>query len=107
MSGRLWKAYLNFQSPRLATWVRILGDRYAQVPLCDPKIVRAKLGETEAEVYQLDVEKLSPAQRGKLIAWISETFGDPIDEVQAELERNGFPIRAEDVVVEFSLRAFI
>lgn len=107
MNG-LWSATLDSRSPRYAHWNRILGGD--DVPLKSPASFLADfggLGEKHVEVYAVDLAKFSPDQTQRLIEFITERFGAPASEVSKELATNGFPIRAADVFIAFSLRAFI
>ncbi len=46
-------------------------------------------------------------QRSRLLGQIAQRFGVPIYEVEAEIAKSGFPIRAADVLVSFDMRAFV
>jgi hypothetical protein len=107
MSNSLWTARLNPESPRFETWWLILGSDV--VPLLSPRTYRANFGEAEVNVtiYKLDVANFTVDQRDRLVQWISEKFGAAPAEINRELEAVGFPIREVDVVVAYSLRAFI
>jgi hypothetical protein len=105
-SKPLWAAHLNPNSPRYETWARILaGD---EVPLVKPVASRANLGdEKNVEVYVLDIQRLTADQRDRLVQWVAEKFGVPPAAVNEQLESVGFPIREADVIVAFSMRAFL
>lgn len=116
--NRLWWATLNSSSPRYEIWRNILdGD---EVPLKHPAAQRATLGvpiieravgtpamEENVEVYVLNLYGLTKFQIERLVAFISEKFRTPTHEVEETIRREGFPIRADDVIVAFSLRAFL
>lgn len=103
---KLWDAHLFPQSPRYAEWERILGTN--EVPLRSSMPFRATLGEDSDSVYLLDTEKLSPEQRSRLIQHVAKKFGAEQAEVAAQLDQDRhFPIREADVVVAFSMRAFL
>ena len=106
MSTELWQAILNPQGPNYQTWLEIFGTN--QVPLKNPAEVKAQLhGEGQADVYILDIEALTLPQRARLWSKVAKKFNAPIYEVQAEIAKKGFPIRAADVIVSFDMRAFV
>jgi hypothetical protein len=101
----LWTAYLVSSSPRYSKWNHILGGD--EVPLKSPQVYSASLNAFTAEVYDLDLKRLTSEQHGRLVEWIAYQFSLPAEDVARDLAGEGFPIRAEDVAVAFSLRAFI
>lgn len=106
MSVELWSATLNPSGPNYQTWLETLGG--TKVPLKSSQSVKAELGpEKDVEVYLLDLRALTLGQKAKLLGRMAATFGVPIYEVEAELNRSGFPIRAVDVIVSFDVRAFV
>jgi hypothetical protein len=105
MSVELWSAILDHDGPNYVTWYEIFGS--GRVPLKSPRSAQATLGEeTNVEVYLLNVAALTLIQRARLMAVVAQKFGVPIYEVEAEIAKRGFPIRAEDVIVSVDLRAF-
>lgn len=107
MSNQLWTAHLNPDSPRFEIWRQILaGD---SVPLASPRTWRANFGdaETNVSIFKLDVAALTVEQRARLVNWIAESFGESPTRANQEIDAVGFPIREVDVIVGFSLRAFI
>jgi hypothetical protein len=107
--NRLWWATLDPTSPRYETWRAILGSQ--QIPLKSPAPAKADLGqpkvkEKNVQVYQLDAQALTEEQRDRLIAFCCEKFKVPDREVIETVARDGFPVRAEDVIVAFDMRAF-
>jgi hypothetical protein len=109
MSAPLWWAHLNSSSPRYATWREILGDR--DVPLKSPGSFETDLGdpisERDVECYLLDWAGMKAAQKYKLAEFISQKFGCSLSDALTEGDERSYPIRAADVIVAFSLRAFI
>jgi hypothetical protein len=104
--NKLWDAHLFPQSPRYAEWYHVLDTN--EVPLLRPMPIRATLGEQSESVYLVDLKRLSPEQRSRLIRHVAHRFGAPEAEVAEQLDRDGhFPIREADVTVAFSLRAFL
>ncbi len=106
MSNPLFTAVLNSQSPRYSDWRHVLG--HDSVPIKSPQVAKANLGdELDVEVYQLDIEALSPEQRDRLVNFVALKFGVAPVKVEEQLESIGFPIRAVDVTVGYSMRAFM
>jgi hypothetical protein len=99
-----WTCHLMKSSPRYEKWREILQSDEA--PIISPTPVKALLGAEMADVYRLSVAKLSFDQRSRLIDFIVEKFNVARATAQSEIEVNGFPIRAEDVVVAFDHRFF-
>ena len=98
MSNEMWSAILNPQGPNYATWRETLDGE--KVPLKSSQSVKAQLGpEKDVEVYMLDLTALPLGNRARLVGRMAATFGVPVYEVEAELKRSGFPIRAADVIV--------
>jgi len=108
----LWSAILNPRGPNYANWLEILGN--TRVPLRSPTSVKAELGgddrfhsEKDVECYLLNVGALTLSQRARLVGFLAKKFGTPIYEIEAEINRVGFPIRAADVLVAIDARAFV
>lgn len=93
-------------STRYKQWLEVLGT--PEVPLESPNAhVGIFPGVGEARCYKVAVSRLSPAQLGRLVAFISGKFQIPADEVMASLlGRQGLPVLADDVDVSIDLRAF-
>jgi hypothetical protein len=103
---KLWEATLNDKSPRYADWLAILGS--SKVPLKSTTSFECRLGETGRDrVYALDLADLSVPQHDRLVKFICMKSGLNRPEVLDELIKKGFPIRTSDVVLTFSLRAFL
>jgi hypothetical protein len=103
--NRLWWATLNRTSPRYAAWHEILDSN--DVPLTAPQPLPAQLGVEIVDVYLLDLQRLNPAQVTRLVNAIADRTGKLRAQVGGALLADGCPIRAADVHVAFSLRAFI
>ena len=99
-----WTCHLLRSSPRYENWRKILESDEA--PIISPTPVKGALGAEMADVFRLNIAKLSADQRERLIDFIVEKFGVARATAQSELETNGFPIRAEDVCVAFDHRFF-
>jgi hypothetical protein len=105
-SRRLWWCSLDAGSARYPKWRQILGCD--EVPLVAPGSTYADLGpEKGVEVYLLDTKALTRDQRERLVNWICAAFLESHEEVERELDRVGFPIRATDAYVTFDMRAFL
>lgn len=99
-------AILNPSSPNYQSWHAIFGE--SLVPLKSPTSVRAELGaEKDVEVYLLNLAAMTLRVRARLLHALAQKFGVPVYEVEADIAKNGMPIRAADVIVSVSLRAFI
>lgn len=97
---------LNPSSPRFEAWAGIFDGGEIPLKSCWP--ASANLGpEKSVQVYALDIPRLTPGQRERLVQWTAEKFGVAPKLVNEELEAVGFPIRECDVIVAFRLRAFI
>lgn len=106
MTVELYSAILRPGGPNYASWREILGTE--KVPLKSAAPVKAELGpERNIEVYLLDLAALTLPQRAALLARLAKKFDAPIYEIEKEIEAKGFPIRAADVIVSFSTRAFV
>jgi hypothetical protein len=101
-----WSATLNPCGPNYEHWHHVLCSD--SVPLTSSASVRANLGDKErdVEVYMLNLRALTLKQRARLVSFVAQRFNARIDQVEEEVDRAGFPIRAEDVIVHFDMRAF-
>lgn len=91
-------AILISDSPRAADWIKVFGG--LDVHLKSPFPIRANLpGAPNALIYELDLELIAPDVRQRLIEHLAFTFQIPMDEVAAQLDKHGCPIKAEDVIV--------
>jgi|SRR5215470_14755252 len=100
-----WTCHLMKSSPRYENWREILQSDEA--PIRNPVPIKAIFGAEIAEIFRLDIAKLTADQRSRLIAFMVQKFNIAEATALAELEVNGFPIRAEDVCVAFDLRFFM
>src|SRR5215467_3557480 len=101
--SNLWMATLNSESPRYAEWRLILGGD--DVPLYSPADFTALFGKESVRVYRLNVDMLHKEQLDRLINHVAEKFRVYPHEVREAIKKDGFPIRWEDVIVAFSMRA--
>ena len=99
-----WTCHLMRSSPRYEKWREILQSDEA--PIISPTPIKALLGAEMVDVFRLNIAKLTAEQKARLIVFIVNKFGVMYSTAQAEIETNGFPIRAADVVVAFDHRFF-
>jgi hypothetical protein len=107
MKNPLWSCSLNSSSPRYQDWKPIFPDEL--VPILAPFPIKANLGPDVHEVYMINLNALSGEQVQKLILFLAAKSGmesmDIAQTIKNEYD-DKFPIRAADVVVAFSTRAF-
>lgn len=104
--NRLWWATLSTRSPRYAEWRAVLDTD--EVPLVGPNAISATLeGIGKHQVYLLDLNKLSSEQRDRLVLHVAKKFRVDPEQVAISMRCEGFPIREEDVIVAFSIRAVV
>lgn len=102
----LYSAILNPSGPNYERLRECFGS--AKVPLKSPHSCLAQLGrEKDVEVYMLDLRALTLGQRAKLLGKVAAASGVSISTVENIASRDGFPIRAEDLIVSISLRALV
>jgi hypothetical protein len=102
---RSWTATLRASSPRYDEWAKILGG--PEVPITNPKPMAVHFGPDLTEAYMLDLDRLEFKQRERLKQFVADRLGVRLREVDQLLDHDGFPIRAEDVLVSYQLRAFL
>jgi hypothetical protein len=97
-------AIIAKDSPRAARWREVFGTE--TIPLVSPLAQRGMvLGMESARFYKLDVRRLSPEQRRRLVAYLTGRFRLSEAEVNESLDgEHGMPILADDVVVVMSPR---
>jgi hypothetical protein len=97
---------LNPSGPNYEAWTKVFDG--SRVPLKSSASVKADLGaEKDVEVYLLDLSAMPLGVRARLVTAVAAKFGVPVYEVEAEIKKVGFPIRAADVIVSFDVRAFV
>jgi hypothetical protein len=102
----LYHVILNSSSPRFDAWQKIFDGE--EIPLQSCWSGPTDLGpEKGVRVYVLDIPRLTAGQRDRLVQWTAEKFGVAPVLIEEQLDSIGFPIRECDVIVAFSLRAFI
>jgi hypothetical protein len=95
--GKDFKCIIT-ETTRAAEWQKHLGTTTVYVKSPIPSWASLP-GIPRAQIYELDLELLTPVQRENLVIWLAEKFDLPADEVRADLEKYGVPILAEHCVV--------
>jgi hypothetical protein len=104
MTVELWSATLNPGGPNYEQLREVFGG--SRVPLQSATSFPAQLGEEkDVEVYLLDLAALPLNRRAWLLAMVAQKFGVAVSQVE-QVAKDGFPIRAADVIVTFNMRAF-
>lgn len=83
--------------PRGDEWERVLGTRTFRVRSPIPSIADLP-GKPGAQVYMLDLDEITPAQREALITHLAAKFAIARELVAAEID-TGVPILDEDCTV--------
>jgi hypothetical protein len=93
----MWSAHLRMDSPRYEDWFKILGT--VDVPIVNPKSQMAVLGDEQAEIYKLDLDRLDFKQRERLARWIAEIVLDKktLEPKYDERGRNVWRVRKHDI----------
>lgn len=82
-----------------ATWRKILA-RSERIPVVSPRAVIANLpGLGATACYFLDLPRLTPDERSRLVDHLAASFGLPIQEVADDIDEHGVPIRASTCVI--------
>lgn len=106
MNHQMWKATLNPSSPRYLEWRKIFESD--DVPLISPLTFSAKLGTQSDFVHLLDWHNIVGDESDRLLKYFSDKFHVPEDDLLREFDSTGhIPIRQSDVIISYSLRAFI
>lgn len=102
----LWRASLNPSSPRYVEWRKIFDTD--EIPITSPFPIKAKLGEEEDMIHAIDWRMLDGLTSERLIEYIANKFAVTPAEVEKQIDEDAhFPIRASDVIISMSPRAFI
>lgn len=93
-----WKTKAKVTNPdRLILWQNVFGGDEVPITSIVPEVGNfPEVGEQR--FYHLDLKAISAEQRKRLVASIAEKFNQPVDFVEANIERIGVPILACDVV---------
>lgn len=97
--------HIHGDDTRAQAWVRVFGG--IEVPLRSsiPVSGRGPDGEPD-RFFLVDIDRLTSDQFGRVVEYISTTFGLPTADVERDLRdpAHGLPILAEGVVVSFDGR---
>ena len=95
-----WETFATIRADndRAAAWREVFGGDRLPVKSILPG--RANLpGKPDALIYEMDIRALTPEIRERLITSIATRFGQDLAFVEANLDREGCPVLADDVVV--------
>ncbi len=102
----LWRASLNPSSPRYLEWRKIFDSDH--IPVVSPFPIKATLGEETDMIYAVAWNELDGPTSDRLIDYMAKKFNTTALAVAEQIEADmHFPIRASDVIVSMSPRAFI
>jgi hypothetical protein len=109
MSDRIW-AEVTVHGKRARDFERVYGSTTVRVKELLPVPTMALLPgfDKPQPVYMLDLEWAKrEGHRARLVAFISERFGIPADDVERELDERGVPILARDCTYTSNSREFL
>lgn len=102
----LWTARLSPSGPAYAQLAPIFHGEEVPLVSCQPVLRDGPSGPMR--FYQVDVSRLTPAQRTAAVALISRQWNIPQEEVEADFcGEHGWPLRIENISIAYSLRAFL
>ncbi len=84
------KALLNDEGKKI--WGAIFQD--GTIPVLSPVSHKASLGGAEEEIYVVAWDDLTPVQRGQVINQLAEKFKASTQAVEAQILKQGMPLRA-------------
>jgi hypothetical protein len=101
-----WRASLNPSSPRYLEWRKIFDSD--DIEITSPFPINATLGNERDKIHAIDINALDQDTYDRLIAYMAAKFKTPKELMDQAVQKDShFPIRASDVVISFSPRAFI
>lgn len=93
-------------SPRAADWQKVFG-RTTQIPITSWLPTHANLPVGRGvEVYMLDLDRITPDERQRLIEHLAGRFDIPRTQIEEVLDQ-GCPLLADDVIVAIPLRLLL
>lgn len=94
-------------SPRRADWIEVFGTEV--LPIISPVPVVNDGPTGRREFYRLDVSRITPQQRQRLVRWLSKRWKLPVHEVEKSVDdpEHGVPLLADDLVVAADMRLFV
>lgn len=91
-------------SPRATDFFEVFG-RLIKIPIKSWLPTRGNLPDKpNAEIYMLDLQRITPDERSRLIQNIAARFNLPAVEVAQDLTARGCPILGDDITVAIPLR---
>ena len=103
---QLWKATLNPSSPRYLEWRKIFESD--DIPLINPLVFEAILGNERDKSHLLDWHNIIGDESDRLLDYFAKKYKVRTEELEKEFDNTGhIPIRASDVIISYSVRAFI
>lgn len=100
----LFPTTVHLHGARGDEWERILGTRDFRVLSPLPTACNLPGFGTPQYCYMLDIASLSAEQKERLSAHMSQKFGVPLEEVEADMVKYGIPIHERDCSVSFDVR---
>jgi hypothetical protein len=89
---------VTISGPRGDEWERVCGTRQFPVTTWEP--IRANLpGKPNSLVWMMNLQLMDSDTLAKIVAHLSQKFGIPVQEIEAEMAAHGNPILAEDAFV--------
>lgn len=93
-------------SPRAEEYLRVFCG--LDVPIKGYEPFLAEMPEVGVQlVYLVDLERLKPETRQRLIAHISQRFKLPVEDVARDIDAENVPVLADGVTVFFEDRSWI
>ncbi len=94
-----WKIKAKITNPeRLALWQNVFGGDEVPIVSIIPQVGSFPV-VGEQRFYSLDLKAISAEQRQALVLSIADKFNQPVEFVEANVDRMGVPILACDVLV--------
>jgi hypothetical protein len=88
-------------SERQELWKRIFPPD-GKVPItCPLPLGHANLAGQRSPFFLIDFDRVTPDQRARLIDEMSKKFNLPRDEVESDIQKQGAPVKATDVLVSW------
>jgi hypothetical protein len=106
VNHQLWKAVLNPSSPRYIEWRKIFESD--EIPLISPVSFVAILGNERDTVHLINWHDVVGDESDRMVIYFAEKYKMSHAQVEKEFDNTGHvPIRASDVIISYSMRAFI
>lgn len=83
---------------RVDLWTRVFGK--PEAPIVQPfPVEAATFPDGDARFVRLDTKRCTPAQTRMITEGIARQFGRSVDDVAADTQRQGFPIKCDENVI--------